>query len=132
MKNIGVWLDKKKALIVSIENDMETVKIIHSDMDNYNVKSSRHIGGPKEIVKDVKYLEREKHQFKTYFKDITQEIKNADALVVFGPAETYEKFTKELEENYKTISEKIKGIRKADSMTDNQVVAWVRDFFEAK
>ncbi|WP_100609875.1 hypothetical protein [Confluentibacter lentus] len=132
MKNIGVWLDKKKALIVTIENDMETVKTIHSDLDNYNIKSNRHVGGAKEIVKDMKYLEREKHQFKTYFKDITQEIKNADALVIFGPAETYEKFTKELEENYKTISEKIKGIRKADSMTDNQVVAWVRDFFESK
>lgn len=132
MKNTGIWLDKKRALIVTIENDKETMKIIDSDMDNYNVTANRHIGGAKEIVKDVKYLEREKHQFKLYFKDITQAIENANAIVIFGPAETYEKFVKELEENHKEISAKIKGVRKADSMTDNQVVAWVRDFFESK
>ncbi len=132
MKNTGIWLDKSRALIVNIENDKETMKIIHSDIDNYNVTANRHIGGAKEIVKDIKYLEREKQQFKSYFKDITQEINDTDALVIFGPAETYEKFAKELGENHKNISGKIKGIKRADSMTDNQVVAWVRDFFEAK
>jgi len=132
MKNTGIWLDKSKALIVNIENNEETMKIVHSDIDNYNVTANRHIGGAKEIVKDIKYLEREKQQFKSYFKDIVQEINNTDALVIFGPAETYKKFTKELEENHKDVSMKIKDIRRADSMTDNQVIAWVRDFFESK
>ncbi|AXP82279.1 hypothetical protein CJ739_3217 [Mariniflexile rhizosphaerae] len=132
MKSTGIWLDKSRALIVNIENNEETMKIIHSDIDNYNVTANRHIGGAKEIVKDVKYLEREKQQFKSYFKDIVQEINNTDALVIFGPAETYKKFAKELEENHKNISVKIKGKRKTDSMTDNQVIAWVRDFFESK
>ncbi|OYX23614.1 MAG: hypothetical protein B7Z06_09995 [Flavobacteriales bacterium 32-35-8] len=132
MKNIGVWLDSKKALIVTIENDMETVKTIHSNMDTNNITANKNIGGAKQIAKDSRYLERKKQLLKLYFNEITQEIKNADALVIFGPAETYEKFAKELGENYKAISAKIKGIRKADSMTDNQVIAWVKDFFEAK
>lgn len=132
MKSTGIWLDKSRALIVNIENNEETMKIIHSDIDNYNVTANRHIGGAKEIVKDVKYLEREKQQFKSYFKGIVQEINNTDALVIFGPAETYKKFAKELEEHHKNISVKIKGKRKTDSMTDNQVIAWVRDFFESK
>lgn len=58
------------------------------------------------------------------------EVEDTDALVIFGPAGTYEKFAKELNESYANISEKIKGIQKVDSMTDNQVKAWVRDFFK--
>lgn len=132
MKNTGIWLDKKKAFIVDLENNTETVKIIESNIESFNVTSNKHLGGSQEIAKDSKYLEREKQQFKTYFNNIAQEVKDADALVIFGPAETYEKFAKELGEHHKALGEKIKGIRRADSMTDNQVVAWVRDFFASK
>lgn len=131
MKNTGIWLDKKRALIVNMINNEATVKTVHSDIDNFNITANKHAGGAKEIVKDREYLEREKHQFKGYFKDIIHELNDIDALVIFGPAETFEKFAKELEEHHKHISAKINGIRRADSMTENQVVAWVRDFFES-
>src|SRR5690606_35331612 len=132
MKNTGIWLDKKKAFIVDLENNTETVKIIDSNIESFNVTSNKHLGGSREIAKDSKYLEREKQQFKTYFNNIAQEAKEADALVIFGPAETYEKFAKELGEHHKSMGEKINGIRRAHSMTDNQVMAWVRDFFASK
>jgi hypothetical protein len=132
MKNTGIWLDKKRALIVNINDNLETVKIVYSDIDNFKVTSNKHLGGSKEIVKDIKYLEREKHQFKWFFKDIIKELNDIDALVIFGPAETYEKLAKEIVEHHKHLSTKIKGIRRADSMTENQVLAWVRDFFESK
>jgi|SRR5690606_1193506 len=131
MKKIGIWLDKRNALIVTLENNKENFKVVESNMDNYNVTANRHLGGSQEIVKDIKYLEREKHHFKAYFKEIIPHITDADALVLFGPAETYEKFAKELKENYKSISAKVKGTEKADSMTENQVKAWVRDFFKS-
>lgn len=131
MKNTGIWLDRKRALIVNLNKNEETVKIVHSDIDNFNITANKYVGGAKEIVKDREYLEREKHQFKGYFRDIIQELNDRDALVIFGPAETFEKFAKELEEHHKHISTKIKGIRRADSMTENQVIAWVRDFFES-
>lgn len=131
MKNTGIWLDKKKAVIVTIENGKEMLQTIDSAIENYNVTANRHVGGAQEIVKDVKYLEREKHQLKAYFKDITQQLKKSDALVLFGPAETSRKFAKELEENYKSISIKVKAVQKADSMTDNQIKAWVKEFFHS-
>jgi stalled ribosome rescue protein Dom34 len=132
MKNTGVWLDKNKAIIVTIEDDKEMMETILSNMDNYNVTANRHIGGAQEIVQDITYLEKEKHQFKAYFKDIIASIEETDALVLFGPAETNEKFAKALQEHHKDISIKIQGVKKADSMTDNQVKALVRDFFKSK
>ena len=132
MKNTGIWLDKNKALIVTLEDSNETLKSVLSNIDHYNVhggSGTPQKGGPQNVVHDSKYLEREQQQLKAYFKSISKEINNTDALVIFGPAGTNEKFSKELHENYQHLSTKIKGVRKADSMTDNQVKAWVRDFF---
>ena len=107
MKNTGIWLDKKRAFIVIIINNETTVKTVHSDIDNFKVTSNKHLGGAKEVVKDIKYLEREKHQFKTYFNNIANEIIDTDALVIFGPAETYEKLAKDLGAHHKHLSTKI-------------------------
>ena len=81
------------------------------------------------MVQDSKYLEREKHQLKAYFKEIASKMKDAKAIVIFGPAQTKEKLRKELQENYKDLNTKVKAVKNADSMTDNQVKALVRDFF---
>ncbi|MGK0412101.1 MAG: stalled ribosome rescue protein Dom34 [Polaribacter sp.] len=133
MKNIGIWLDKEKANIVSLENGKETIETIISDVENFRIhggSGTRLKGGPQDVVQDSKYLEREKHQLKSYFKNIATEIKDADAIVIFGPAEAYEKFYKELKENYHPLSVKVKDARTADSMTENQTIALVRDFFK--
>ena len=133
MRNIGIWLDKEKAYIVTVENGNETVNTVRSEVENYRIhggSGTRFKGGPQDVVQDSRYLEREKHQLKAYFKEIAYEIKNADACVIFGPAETKDKLNKELQEKYKNISIKVQGVSVADSMTDNQIKAWVRDFFK--
>ncbi|MEH6537182.1 MAG: hypothetical protein V7719_12365 [Psychroserpens sp.] len=133
MKNTGIWLDKDKALIVTIENEKETFQTISSNVEHHHIhggSGTRLKGGPQDVVQDSKYLEREKQQLRQYFKDIATKIGDSSALVIFGPAGTNEKFSDELHKNYTLLSTKIKGIEKTDSMTDNQVKAWVRDFFQ--
>ncbi|HUH46611.1 MAG TPA: hypothetical protein VLZ54_05610 [Arenibacter sp.] len=65
----------------------------------------------------------------SYFEKVVNRIQDADALVIYGPADTGEKFRKELLEEHKQLGEKIKLVSKADSMTDNQIIALVRDFY---
>ena len=135
MKKIGVWIDKQKAHIVTIENDKEQFKTVNSEIDDYHVSGgsgTKFKGGPQDVVQDSKYLEREKHQLKSYFKEVASKIDNADSLIIFGPANTNEKFHKELQKNYKKLSAKVKEVRRADSMTNNQVKALVRDYFKDK
>jgi len=134
MKQTGIWLDKNKAFIVTLENKTETLNTINSNVDHYRIhggSGTRLKGGPQDVVHDSKYLEQEKHQLKKYFKEIASNIKDTDALVIFGPAGTNEKLSKELQYNYSSLSTKIKGVEKADSMTDNQMKALVRDFFQS-
>ena len=84
------------------------------------------------MVQDSKYLEREKQQLKKYFKNIATQAEDTDALVLFGPAETYKKFKKELEEHYTNINSKVKSVQKADSMTNNQIIALIKDAYKSK
>lgn len=135
MKKTGIWLDKDKALIVTLENDKETLNTVMSNVEHYRPhggSGTRFKGGPQDVVQDSKYLDREKQQLKQYYKSLASKIKDTDALVIFGPADTNEKFSKELHKNHKHLSTKIKGVKKADSMTENQVKAWVRDFFKSQ
>lgn len=89
-------------------------------------------GGSQEVVRESTYKERDKHQLKSYFNDLAKAIKGANAIVIFGPSDTNEKFKKNLLLNHKALSTKIKAIVKADSMTDNQVKALVKEFFNRK
>ncbi|ASV30791.1 hypothetical protein [Maribacter cobaltidurans] len=133
MKNIGIWLDSKKALIVTINENGDSLNKIDSQIDFYNRTSTGGSrvkwGGTQDITDEQNYLEKEKQQFKKYFKEVANAISDCDALAIFGPADINEKLKKELENNYPAIGRKIVAVEKADSMTDNQTRALIRDFF---
>jgi len=133
MKNIGIWIDKEQAYLVYLENNKEKLTIIKSKIENYHVVGgtrSKTRWGPQQVVHDSKYLEREKHQFKNYFKQIAELIKDADAIAIFGPADTNYKLQKELSNYYKHIASNVTKVQKVDSMTKNQIIALVRDHFD--
>lgn len=136
MKNIGIWLDKEKAHIVTLTPKKEKFDTLFSEMEFFNPKGGSGTKsakwGPQDVVQDSKYLEREKHQMRSYFRDLANAIKDADAIAIFGPADTNEKFRNELLENHKQLAARIKTVAKADSMTHNQIKALVKDFFSNK
>ncbi|MGB3149495.1 MAG: hypothetical protein WBB27_02440 [Maribacter sp.] len=136
MKYIGIWMDKEKAHIVSLKGEQEKFETIMSNLDFYKpsggsrTKSAK--WGPQDVVQDSKYLEKEKHQLKKYFNNLAKAIDDANAIALFGPADTNEKFRKELTNNHKNLAAKLKTVEKADSMTENQIKALVREYFRQK
>jgi ABC-type Zn uptake system ZnuABC Zn-binding protein ZnuA len=132
MKKIGIWIDKEKAHIVTLEGEKEYFKTIVSELESFNVRGgsrSKTRWGPQQVVHDSKYLEREKHQMRDYFAKLAEAVKSADVISIFGPAEVKEKFAKELSEKHPGIDAKVKAVETADSMTDNQVKAMIKEHF---
>ena len=132
MNNVGIWLDKEKAFIINIKNGNESLKKIDSNVDDFRIhggSGSRVKGGPQDVVQDSKFLEKENHQLKAYFKELANEVEEADALAIFGPAETYIRFQKYILDNYPKLGKKISTVKNADSMTENQMIAMVQNFF---
>ena len=133
MRNIGIWLDKEKAHIVTNENGNEDLDTLFSTVENYHIhggSGTRLKGGPQDVVQDSRYLEREKHQLKEFYKNIAARIEGADAIAIFGPGDLYRKFNGELEDHYKDIYKKVTLIKNSNSMTKNQLKALVRDHFK--
>lgn len=132
MKKVGIWLDKEQAHIVTLEKENEIIKTIKSEIEDFHPSGGYGLGyrgSPQDALPEDKYMEREKHQLKSYFKAIISEIQDADAIVVFGPAQTGVKFKNESEKHFKDINAKIKGVHIADSMSINQIKAWVKEFY---
>ena len=133
MKHIGIWMDKEKAQIVRLHEEAEEFETLYSNLDFFKPSGGSRTRsakwGPQDVVHDSKYLAKEKQQLKTYFNNLADAIGNADAIALFGPAETNQKFKKDLERNHKALAKKLKAITKTDSMTENQVKALVRDYF---
>tara|TARA_R110000787_G_scaffold196454_1_gene307787 strand:- start:8509 stop:8922 length:414 start_codon:yes stop_codon:yes gene_type:complete len=134
MRNTGIWLDREKAFIINIDKKTASVHLIASNLEHFNISGgsgTKFKGGPQDVVQDSKYLEREKHQFKNYFSEIIEYVKNTNALVIFGPADSHQKLKKEIQEFHKELNEKVIAVIKSDSMTENQLKALVRDFFKS-
>ncbi len=135
MKKTGIWLDKKKALIVNLEGEgrKENLITVKSNVEDFRISGgsgSKMKGGPQDVVQDSKYLERKKHQLQNYFKELASHLNESDEIVLFGPAGTNEKLYKTLQQKYKAIGNKVRDVKKSDSMTSNQIVALVKKYYK--
>lgn len=129
---IGIWIDKRTAKITSSEKKEMNILTIKSSIEEFHPKGgsgSKIKGGPQDVVQDSKYLERTKHQYKEFFDSIAKQIKSADALVIFGPAQTGKKFSTMLSKFHPALFLKVKSVVACDSITDNQIKAWVSNYF---
>lgn len=133
MRETGIWMDREKAHVVTRTSSGQAMETIYSELEFFNPRGGSRTRtakwGPQDVVQDSTYLEREKHQLKNYFDKLAEAVSDAGAIAIFGPADTGEKFRKELLQNHKDLAKKVQTVAKTNSMTDNQVIAWVRDYF---
>ncbi|SFR33329.1 hypothetical protein SAMN04490243_0654 [Robiginitalea myxolifaciens] len=133
MRKVGIWIDRKNAHLVFLTPKGEVMHTVESELEFFRPKGGSGTPnarwGPQDVVQDSKYLERHKHQMKQYFSEVVKHLKAGDSIVLFGPADTAALLRTELETNHHDLAAGITSVHKADSMTDNQVKAWVRDYF---
>ncbi|MDX1942673.1 MAG: hypothetical protein SFU99_19060 [Saprospiraceae bacterium] len=132
-KQTGIWIDSREAIVVQLNKKDAMVLRIESEIENFNVvggSRSKTEWGPREEVSESKYVERRKHQEKDYFEQVMEAVNEADELYIFGPAEAKTRLAKIIEAS-NTFHPKLLNIETADSMTENQIVAQVKAFFES-
>lgn len=123
-KKVGIWLDRKKAVIVSIANNIEGRRIITSDMEHYVLYSTTVPGdGSPEDPRDRRYWN---HLYEYYDKIIAQ-ICDAEEIQIFGPEVAKYELQKHLE--VAGLGEHIVSIEDAGNMTGPQISAKVQKRF---
>lgn len=132
-KQMGVWIDKEKAILISLTEEGESIHKIESEVETRvrftgEKKGFHRLGGM--LANPIKRkTERQKHQLHNYFKQIIKNIKDANEILILGPAETKKWLEKELKKNNDHIARKVRGVKSADYISENQIIEKVKKFF---
>lgn len=129
-KNVGVWLDKEKAYVISVNGGKHQIEKIESNVETRvryegETKSYSRVGGMV-VNPSKKKTKREKHQLSHYLADLSCKLTGAEKILIFGPADVKKELKKIL------IRRKDKpaiSLESADQMTENQMVARVKKHF---
>lgn len=134
-KNIGLWIDHETAVIVFISNGDQTVKKIESEVESHikSLGGSRTASpyGPQDVAAEKKLERKRKQHLHHFYQNIIGVIKDVDHLFIFGPGVAKVELEKEIKKS-KQLSVKISGIEPADKMTERQIIAKIKKYFEEK
>lgn len=124
----GIWIDRHKAYVFTFEDDQLNVELLDSEIETRNriEGESRSNGrfGDQYIDTKKKKDHRISEQTQLFLKKVKSRMHPSAKIVLFGPSDTKNKL------NSLGEIENIVGVEPADSMTKNQMAAWVRDYFE--
>ncbi|MBM9518956.1 hypothetical protein JWG39_03895 [Desulforhopalus vacuolatus] len=134
MQKMGIWIDHKEAVLVSLQNGQTTVERIESNAESHFRPSggwkSSGTNVAQSVSKEQTADERRKHQFRNFYQEVIEQVRNASLLYIFGPGEAKGELVKEIEK-IKGQPERIAAVEVCDSLTENQLVAQVKSFFAA-
>jgi hypothetical protein len=126
-KKVGMWLDRNKAVIVSITDNGEETKRITSDMEHYFLYSTVVPGdGLPENIRDRRFW----NHLGEYYDKIIAHIRGAAEIQIFGPETAKYELQKHLESN--GLSEHIVSIEEAGKLTDLQIATRVQKRFPSR
>ena len=129
---IGIWIDHKRAVIVSTSADRATTKTVESEVGPHARYSGRAgyptSDGPQDGRGEKKYEERHDQHLDRYYDEVISQLGQPEAVFIFGPGEAKLQLKERLSRS-KALSEAIVGIETTDKLTDPQIVAKVKEHF---
>jgi hypothetical protein len=130
-KNIGVWIDHQRAVIVFLTRDSDETKVILSEADKQpgriqGLRSNDPHEALLTMADDVKERRFTSH-LRLYYDEVIESIHEAEALFVFGPGEAKGELLKRLAHE-KPSGRRLKS-EPADKMTYREIAEKVRDHF---
>lgn len=132
MKNIGLWIDHKKAIVVVQSEQGESIQQIESGVGRHvryrgashpkSPYSAQYQQGDDQL--DNKFTEK----LKKFYDQVIAYIREAQAVFIFGPGEAKGELEKRLA--HEKIKVQIAGLETVGRMTDRQIATKVRNHFQ--
>lgn len=131
-KQTGIWIDTARAVFIQLEEKDAKLKEILSDIEN----SIHHEGegqkgsfmGSTHINNEKGIFERKKQQVDRYLDEVVDQLRGANEIYIFGPGEIKKHLEKKIKD-HRELASSLLSVETSDSMTDNQLIAKVKDFF---
>jgi len=120
-KKLGIWMDHSMAHLMDLKNDIIVSNTIESQSEPQENEEN--------VIKDESHmLNKEQRQLSSYYKKISNIIKDYEEVVLFGPTDAKKELFNLLKEDQHFDKIKIE-IKPTDKMTENQQVAFVKEYF---
>lgn len=127
----GLWIDHKKAIVVTLTDKGEEMKQILSKAEKQLRRSGDSpLKGHYESVQVPESDHRQKiftEHLHIYYDAVIASIRDAEAVLIFGPGEAKVELKKRLE--ISNFGGRIEGVETVDKMTKPQITAKVRQYF---
>lgn len=132
-KQLGLWIDHRRATIVTATENGEETREILSDAE----KQPRRAGdsplkGPYDAFQVPGDASRQRTltaELNTYYDEVIGQIQDADSILIMGPGAAKHELHKRLAE--KRLGAKVVGVETVDHLTEPQIAARVRQRFAA-
>jgi len=125
-KEIGLWIDHRKAVIVTITDAGEEIKQITSNMEKH-IRFTNGNGSEEGSSEDVRDRQFGNH-LNSYYDEVLSVVRDAESIQIFGPGEAKGELEKHLE--HAGLKAKILALETVDKMTDHQITAKVREYYQ--
>jgi hypothetical protein len=129
--NVGLWIDHRKAVIVTVTDTGEEIRLIISKVEKHLRRSGhsplkgRH--EPQQVPTQDSLQRAFTGHLNTYYDAVIASIRDAESILIFGPGEAKGELKQRLERD--NLSGRIVGIETVDKMTNHQIATKVREHF---
>ena len=126
-KEVGLWIDHRKTVLVFVTDEGEETRIIASEMEKHVSFASG--SSQDDSAEDMRDRQFGNHLNK-YYDEVILAIRDADSVLILGPGEAKGELVKRMERD--GIAGLIVGLETVDKMTNGQIAEKVRQQFHVK
>jgi hypothetical protein len=129
-RNVGLWIDHRQAYAIWSQDGK--VDVIPSRIEPpAHYSGGTQLGGKLNQKADAepRHNDRFRVQLTKYYRQVMSALKNADSILIMGPGKAKIEFEKVIKKN-KSMQNRIRKVQTTDKMTRNQMVAYVRKFYQ--
>jgi len=114
-----VWLDHAQAKLFQFNSADVQAKVVHAHGQQGNLHHKAGVTGSGHA-----------HGSPAFFKAIEAELQQVGEILILGPGQAKQELKKHIDENAKALAKKVVAVETVDHLTDNQIVAHARAYFE--
>jgi hypothetical protein len=126
-KKAGLWIDHKKAVIVTITDKGEEIKQIESNVERQLHRNVDSHSQSTQIPADDTRERAFTGHLDIYYDEVISYIHDAELILLLGPGEAKGEIKKRMES--KKFHGHIADVETTDKMTEPQIMAKVRQYF---
>ena len=128
---VGLWIDHRKAVIVTVSEKGEETREIESHVEKQpgrfaGVRSTAHFESD-HVQADDSRQRKFTGQLDDYYDEVIAFIRDAESILIFGPGEAKGELKKRLQRD--RLGERIVAVQTVDRMTDREIAAKTREYF---